>query len=314
NEENISRIGLDRQPIALENKWKANYSAFDFSDHLRKPSDGGSERGLFFVSARGWDSLKKKPIKAAKDSRFILVTDIGILTKKNADGTHDIFLMSIKESKPLANVVVDLLGKNGIPIQSAVSDANGHCAFASVDKSTRERTPVSFVARNGDDVSFIPYAREERQLNFSRFDIDGVDNVLPENLDAFVFTERGVYRPSDEIHIGMVVKQRNWQAQLEGLLVETEVLDARDHAVQTRKINLPDTGFAELTYQAANESPTGLYTFNIYLVKNSKRATLLGSTTANVKEFLPDRMKIETRFSQNVLRGWIQPKQMEASV
>src|SRR5436190_291331 len=53
NQENISRIGLEQQPIALENKWKSNYSAFDFSEHLRKPADGGSERGLFFLTARG---------------------------------------------------------------------------------------------------------------------------------------------------------------------------------------------------------------------------------------------------------------------
>ncbi len=314
NEENISRIALEHQGIALENKWKANYSAFDFSEHLRKPADGGSERGLFFVTARGWDPATKKPIKAVKDSRFILVTDVGILTKKNADGTHDVFLMSIKEGKPLPNVIVDLLGKNGIPIQSATTDANGHCAFGSVEKSTREKTPVAFVAHNGDDVSFIPYAREDRQLNFSRFDIDGVESVLPENLDAFVFTERGVYRPGDDVHIGIVVKQRNWNGKLGGLPIETEVMDARDHAVQTRKINLPNSGFTELTYQTANESPTGLYTFNVYLVKNSKRSTLLGSTTANVKEFLPDRMKIEARLSQNAAHGWIQPKEMRAAV
>src|SRR5881296_3079005 len=238
NKENISRIAIEQQPIAVDNKWKANYSAFDFSEHLRKPADGGSERGLFFLTARGWDPAKKKPINSVRDSRFLLVTDIGILTKKNIDGTHDVFLMSIKEGKPLPNLVVDLLGKNGIPIQSATTDANGHCAFGSVEKSTREKTPVAFVARNGDDVSFIPYAREDRQLNFSRFDIDGVDNVLPENLDAFVFTERGVYRPGDDVHIGIVVKQRNWNGQLGGLPLETEVIDARDHAVQTRKINL----------------------------------------------------------------------------
>ena len=314
NEENISRIALEHQGIALENKWKANYSAFDFSEHLRKPADGGSERGLFFVTARGWDSATKKPIKAVKDSRFILVTDVGILTKKNADGTHDVFLISIKEGQPLPNVVVDLLGKNGIPIESATTDANGHCTFGSVEKSTREKTPVAFVARNGDDVSFIPYAREDRQLNFSRFDIDGVDSVLPENLDAFVFTERGVYRPGDDVHVGIVVKQRNWNGKLGGLPIETEVMDARDHAVQTRKINLPNSGFTELTYQTASESPTGLYTFSVYLVKNSKRSTLLGSTTANVKEFLPDRMKIETRLSQNASHGWIQPKEMRAAV
>src|SRR5438094_518618 len=277
NQENISRIGIEHQPIALENKWKANYSAFDFSEHLRKPADGGSERGLFFLTAQGWDPIQKKLIEV-RDSRFILVTDIGILTKKNADGSHDVFLMSIKEGKPLANVAVDLLGKNGIPIQSAKTDANGHCSFTSVEKSIREKTPVALVARNGDDVSFIPYAREDRQLNFSRFDIDGVDNVLPENLDAFVFTERGIYRPGGEVHIGIVVKQRNWNGQLGGLPLETEVIDARDHAVQIRKINLTNSGFTELTYQTASESPTGLYTFNAYLVKNSKRSTLLGST------------------------------------
>jgi uncharacterized protein YfaS (alpha-2-macroglobulin family) len=314
DEENISRIALEQQGIALDNKWKANYSAFDFSEHLRKPADGGSERGLFFVTARGWDSEKKKAIKAVSDSRFILVTDIGILTKKNADGSHDVFLMSIKEGTPLPNVVVDLLGKNGIAIQTATTDSNGHCTFGSVAKSTREKTPVAFVARNGDDISFIPYNREDRQLNFSRFDIDGADSVLPENLDAFVFTERGVYRPGDDVHMGIVVKQRNWNGKLGGLPIETEVVDARDHPVQTRKINLPDSGFTELTYQTANDSPTGLYAFNVYLVKNSKRSTLLGSTTANVKEFLPDRMKIETRLSQNAPRGWIQPKDMRAAV
>jgi uncharacterized protein YfaS (alpha-2-macroglobulin family) len=313
DKENISRIATERQNIAMENKWKANYSAFDFSQHLRKPADGGSERGLFFLSAQGWDPVAKKLIEV-RDSRFILVTDTGILTKKNADGTHDVFLMSIKEGKPLANVTVDLLGKNGIPLQSAKTDPNGHCAFTSVDKSLREKTPVAFVARNGDDVSFIAYGREDRQLNFSRFDIDGVDNVLPENLDAFVFTERGVYRPGDEIHIGLSVKQRNWSGNLKGLPLETEVIDARGHSVQTREINLPDSAFTDFTYQTANESTTGLYTFNVYLVKNSKRSTLLGGATANVKEFLPDRMKIDSRLSQASPHGWIQPKEMRATV
>src|SRR3989440_1240711 len=313
NKENISRIATERQNIAMENKWKANYSAFDFTEPLKKPADGGSERGLFFLTAQGYDPVQKKLIEV-RDSRFILVTDIGILTKKNADGSYDVFLISIKAGKPLANVTVDLLGKNGIPLQSAKTDVNGHCAFTSVEKSTREKIPVAFVARNGDDISFIPYAREDRQLNFSRFDIDGVDNVLPENLDAFVFTERGVYRPGDDVHIGIVVKQRNWNGQLGGLPRETEVVDARGHGVQTRKITLPDSAFTELTYQTANESPTGLYTFNVYLVKNSKRSTLLGSTTANVKEFLPDRMKIDSRLSQTSAHGWIQPKEMRAAV
>src|SRR5438477_1106150 len=108
NKENISRIAIEQQPIAVEDKWKSNYSAFDFAEHLRKPADGGSERGLFFLTAQGWDPIQKKLIEV-RDSRFILVTDIGILTKKNADGSHDVFLMSNKEGKPLAKVALDHL-------------------------------------------------------------------------------------------------------------------------------------------------------------------------------------------------------------
>ncbi len=49
-------------------------------------------------------------------------------------------------------------------------------------------------------------------------------------------------------------------------------------------------------------------------MKNEKRSTLLGSTTVNVKEFLPDRMKIETRLSKTSPRGWVDPKEMKASI
>ena len=315
NQENISRIAFEHQSIALENRWKANYSTFDFSEHLRSPADGGSERGLFFLTARGWNPIEEKAISSVHDGRFLLITDLGILTKKNGDGSYDVFLISIKNGTPIEGATVEILARNGTALLTARTDGQGHCAFSSVDKSRRDQLPVAFVARKGDDVAFIPYSsRRDRVLNFSRFDIDGVENVLPENLDAFLFTERGVYRPGDQIHAGLIVKQRNWQGQLEGLPVETEVVDARGLAVQTRKLALPASGFTEFSYQTANESPTGLYSINVYLMKNSRRATLLGSTTANVKEFLPDRMKINARLSQKPGHGWLAPNDLRALI
>lgn len=314
DQDNISRIAREDQAINLQNKWKANYSAFDFSRHLQKPADGGSERGLFFLHARGWDPKLKKYITSATSTRFILVSDLGLLVKKNADQSSDVFVASIKTGLPVGGVTVDILGRNGLSVQSGRTSPEGRVTFASVEKNEHEKKPVAYVARMGDDVSFIPYARDDRMVNFSRFDIDGVTTVQAEDLDAFVFTERGVYRPGDEMHIGLVVKQRNWQGALTGLPIETEVTDARDLIVQTKKIALPAVGFAEVSYRTAYESPTGEYKINVYLVKNQKRSTLLGSTTVNVKEFQPDRMKIETRLSKTSARGWVDPKGMRASI
>ena len=314
DQDNISKIAREDQTISLQNKWKANYSAFDFSKYLQKPSDGGSERGLFFVKARGWDPVTKKYLKGVTASRFILVSDLGLLVKKNADHTSDVFVASIKTGEPVAGVTVELLGRNGIPVQSAKTSVDGRVTFASVDKNEHEKKPVVYVARLGDDISFIPYARDDRMLNFSRFDVDGVTTVLAEDLDAFVFTDRGVYRPGDEMHIGLVIKQRNWQGHLAGLPVEMEVIDSRAVTVQTKKIALPAVGFTDASYSTSYESSTGEYSINVYLVKNNKRSTLLGSTAVNVKEFLPDRMKIETRLSKTSEHGWVDPKEMRASI
>ena len=134
------------------------------------------------------------------------------------------------------------------------------------------------------------------------------------DLNAFVFTERGVYRPGDEMHIGYTVKQADWGGNLTGLPLEAVVSDARDTEAQVKRINLPEGGFGEFTFRTAYESPTGEYSIEIYTVKDGKRGDLLGSTTAMVKEFLPDRMKIEAHLSKASPKGWITPDEVSAKV
>ncbi len=269
---------------------------------------------MFLLRARAWDPVKKKPTRDGSARRFVLVTDIGMLVKKSADGASDVFLVSIKTGDPLAGVQVDILGKNGLPLASGMSTPDGRVSLPSVSKLEREKKPVAFVARLGDDVAFMPFDRADRELDFSRFDTDGVENVSAEQLDAFVFTERGIYRPGDEVHIGCIVKQRNWRGQLDGLPLEVEVTDARGTKAQVRKLAVPAMGFAELNFQTNYESPTGQYHIQLYVVRDGKRGTLLGQADFHVKEFLPDRMKIETRLSKENVAGWIDPKDVHAFV
>jgi len=316
DETNIARIATERQVVNAQSFFKPDYSTFDFSSHLVPAQDGGSAmQGLFFLKARGWNPKTKKYLAGdAQDQRFILVTDIGILVKQNADGSRDVFLQSLKTREPLGNVTVDILARNGVPSVSGTTTPDGRVTFPSLGKPAREKEPVAIVARNGNDVAFIPFARDDRKLDFSRFDIDGIQSKSGAELDAFVFTERGVYRPGDEMHIAFTVKQRNWAGNLAGLPLETEVVDARGMSVQVKKLALTPSGFMEFSYQTVYESPTGEYTINVYLLHNGKRHTLLGSADALVKEFLPDRMKIDSRLSTPATIGWIDPKAVQVTV
>ena len=321
DEENIARIAREKQSIVMESLFKPNYSVFDFAGHLKPATDGGSPmQGLFFLTAQAWDPKENKPMEdVSYDKRFILVTDIGILVKVNTDDSREVFLQSLKGRAPLAGVSVEILAKNGVPTVTGTTGIDGRVSFSPLGKLAHEKEPVAIVARNGSDVSFIPYDRKDRKLDFSKSDIEGVESVSGKELDAFVFTERGVYRPGDELHIGFIVKQRDWSGRLTGLPVETEVRDARGTSVQVRKTALPEGGFSEFSYQTAYESPSGDYEINVYLVKDGKRGRLLGSTSALVKEFLPDRMKIESRLLQQEkaigkVAGWVDAKDLSASV
>ncbi len=314
DEENISRIATERQPIAMTNRLQPSYSAFNLARHLALPADGGSERGLFFITAHGFDPVKDKRFDKASDRRFILVTDLGLLVKTNADKSSDVFIASIKNGGPVTGATVEVLGKNGVPLASGVTGEDGRVTVPALDANERERTPVAFVARLGEDVSFMSFDRADRRVNLSRFDTGGIENVSPETLDAFLFTERGIYRPGDLVHLGLIVKERNWAGQLTGLPLEVEFVDARGASAQLRRIALSDGGFDEQTFQTAYESPSGSYTASIYLVRGGKRDLLLGSASFLVKEFLPDRMKIAATLSKSARRGWVTPGEMCALV
>jgi len=337
DETNITEQVIRRQNIADTDTSKNDYSALDFSEFVNGSGANHGKLGLFilrvFARTGGDDngfyknngSVLPDPKKQSTgeqndnqdlrdpadrddmltDRRLILVTDLGLLIKDNADGTHAVFVQSIKTGQPVGGAHVDVLGKNGIPVASAETDETGCATVPSLSDFTREKQPVAYVVRRDEDVSFLPFDREDRKLNFSRFDTSGVTGLAANDLTAFIFTDRGIYRPGDEAKLGLIIKQRNWQGKLDGAPLRLDVVDPRGTVVQSRLLKLDAAGFLEATFPTRETSPTGKYEVNCYLVKGKDDETLLGSQTLKVAEFLPDRMKIKAKLSVASSEGWV---------
>lgn len=101
-----------------------------------------------------------------KASRMVLITDLALLVKDNQDGGHDVFVGSITQGTPVANATVTILGKNGLPILSRISDAQGRVNFPSLKDFVDDREPTVYLAQLNNDISFIPFNNYNRQLNF----------------------------------------------------------------------------------------------------------------------------------------------------
>ncbi|WP_419418471.1 alpha-2-macroglobulin [Legionella sp. D16C41] len=315
NQQNISEIFSEIQTFADNDLTKQQYTALDLARYLAAPTNSDGMKGLFLLKATGWNLADKTPLDI-KSSRLILVTDLGLLVKDNSDGTHDIFVQSIVAGKPVNGVEVSILGKNGVPILSGVTDTEGHVKFPSLKDFTDDREPVVYLARLDSDVSFIPYNNPNRQLNYSRFDVGGLysnNQDLP-SLSAYLFSDRGIYRPGDLAHIGLIIKKAYAEAQPPGLPLEAVIIDPRGTTVYDQKFILDKVGFFNFDFKTNATSPTGQYTVYLYTIKDKHKEAVLGNTTFKVAEFQPDRMRITTHLLPSTKAGWLSPEQVVANV
>jgi uncharacterized protein YfaS (alpha-2-macroglobulin family) len=343
--DDLSEVISEVRLVPVDNSGKNQYTVFDFAPLL---SSGALPHGLFWLKIQAWDPINKVPLgtpapevrtwttagrgfrrrrqqwvpqpqpsseEYASDERLILLTDLGLVVKDSADGSHDVFVQSIHSGEPLADVAVDMLGKNGLPIFSRKTDATGRASFPTFKDFTREKTPTVYVAQSDGDFSFLPYQRNDRQLNLSRFDTGGLyTQGETGSLQAYLFSDRGIYRPGDDIHIGMVVKQMDWKPLPDGLPLELVETDPRGVAIRSQAIKFSSSGLEDFSTATELDSPTGSYDFSLYIVRDENGRALLGSTSVRVEEFQPDRMTIKAELSTPSTAGWIPPDALTATV
>lgn len=304
-------------------KGKAHYQSVDLGRYLLD-AKGQNKRGIFLLKASDYipstteaapDSFEQPADEPIEDQRLIVITDLGIIAKTERSGAQVVFVQSIQTGKPQVGAEVEVLGKNGLPLMHATTDSDGKVRFAPLADLQYDREPVLYLVRYQGDMSFLPLGRSDRKLNFTRFEVSGAENPSDtQQLDAYLFSDRGIYRPGDTMHIGVIVKTSAWNTPLIGLPLEAEILDPRGLTIKREKINLAAGGFNELSFPTQESSATGNYLINLYTVKDNKSEQLLGYTKVKVEEFQPDRMKISAKFSKPDTAGWLHPQDLQALI
>ncbi len=251
----------------------------------------------------------------ASDTRMIVITDLGLLAKRALDGSRDVFVQSIHTGQPVGGATVSILAINGETLFSEVSSPDGVVHFPTLKGLDHEKKPVMYIVKKGDDLSFLPIDKSDRRLDYSRFDIGGEANAASASqLTAYLFSDRGIYRPGDLFHIGLIVRTASWATSPAGVPLQAEIVDPRGQTVKKQKVTVDASGFAELDYTPAETAPTGTWSVNLYIVGKDDNETSIGSTTVSVKEFTPDSMKVDATLSAHVADGWVKPAALKGVV
>jgi uncharacterized protein YfaS (alpha-2-macroglobulin family) len=311
----------DKQP------GKPTYDSIDLGKYLR--SQGKANQGLFLLRIRSVKPAEKKEGDQTEaesggdqtdqpdqeesqgdgieDRRLILITDLGFIVKHSKDGSRDVFVQSIHTGLPVDGARVEAIGRNGQSVLAATTE-NGRAHLAKLTAWKREKAPLMILAQKDSDFSFMPFQTRERSLEMSRFDTGGIENEKSaQQVSAYLFSDRGIYRPGETAHLGLIARTADWKSSLAGLPIEVEITDSRGAVVSRNALKLSATAFESVDFTSQPASPTGVYETTAYLVKNDKDREILGSTSFKVQEFEPDRMKVRLDLSDKPVEGWLKP-------
>lgn len=334
NASNISQIYSEVRNLASSDPSQVQYTSLDFKKYL---ANRPGKLGLFLLTANQWDPEKKEVNRDVSAKRLILITDLAFLVKTNFDDTHDIFVATISSGRPAAHAHVEVLGKNSLPIFSVETNEQGHAQIPSLKSYQNDKKPIVYRVSLGDDVSFMPYQSDaykqnNLRLNYSRFSTEGI-NDHNQSLMANVFTERGVYRPGEVIHIAAIIKGPYATGVPAGLPVICSLISSDGTKLLKTTLKTDAAGFVSTDYTLSSTAATGSYQILFNLAgKNATKETdetdeadeehsddeddtLIGfDNNVDVEQFLPDTLRVRSYFAPVTTNAWVAPGQLTALV
>ena len=229
-----------------------------------------------------------------KDSRFISVSDIGLIAKEGIDKIF-VFANSIRSAEGMNGVDISVYAKNNQLIGTGSTNAEGIAEIAYSKKEFSGFQPTMIIAKTGDDFNYLPF--NSSRVNTSRFDVGGKRNN-PSGLDAFVYAERDIYRPGEKINFSVILRNRDWKSPGE-IPVKMKFLLPNGKELKEFRKTLNEEGSVEGNIEMALSAITGSYTLEVY----TSNDLLLASKDFRVEEFVPDRIRVNTKLDKEFLKA-----------
>ncbi|MGB8839668.1 MAG: alpha-2-macroglobulin [Aliidongia sp.] len=220
-------------------------------------------------------------------SQVVVQTDIALTAVNAADGLH-VFSRSLATAAPLGDVEIQLQARDSQILGSARTDNAGHAVFAPGLLRGTGAATANMVVAYGAAQDFALLDLNQPAFDLSDRGVTGRDAAGP--LDAFVYTERGIYRPGERIHAAALLRDRIGVAIEDGALTLTL---RKPNGVTFKKINLAPqaAGGFRLDVDLPDTASRGIW----HLEASDADGKIIGDTSVEVQDFVPQRLKVTTR-------------------
>ncbi|RZJ73909.1 MG2 domain-containing protein [Flavobacterium sp.] len=259
-----------------ENEDDVNYSGNSYDDYYYEEdydwqSDADACSDYYYYRSRTATNL--------------LASDIGVIAKRGLDKSYVLAVNNILTTEPIMGAKVDLYNYQQQKIASGATGTDGTVTF-------KPNKFAYFAIVSKENQTTYLKLDDELSLSVSNFDVSG--ETLQKGLKGFIYGERGVWRPGDNIYLSFILND-NANKLPENHPVKIKVTDARGKVTFQSVQSVNHLNHYKFIVPTAVDAPTGSWEA-IVSVGGAKFYKNL-----KVETIKPNRLKIKNSFNGTFL-------------
>lgn len=259
-------------------------------DEVIKPEPGA----VYYVEIRGMEPLEEEDFWDSdayfgdydtyeERSTFLVASDVALIAKKGTNMT-EVFAIDILSGAPLKGVRVklydDVLQETG----KGTTDRDGCISFPAGEGR--------YVVATSDRGAAYLALKNEKSLTTSNFDVSGVNR--DGGIKAFIFGERGVWRPGDTIHVTVVTMAEGEELPA-GHPVVAQLRNPDGQVTSTVTVKNDGSHIYYFPFVTEADAPTGRWRVDVKIGAQSFSKTL------RIETVKPNKLDISLAFDDKLL-------------
>ena len=259
--------------------------------------EGDAPRGLYLVrtSIAGMDRDDNSWWSDGKNQyrfRLVCVSDLGLSVRRAGEDSMLVWLNSFSTGLPVEGAEILVYSTANVLIAKGRTGADGLCRpdriaagdpFAVVAKAA-DGTDSTFIALRGSmrvDETYPDGAREKY--------------LKPDEVTAFVWSERGIYRHDEKIFLHALLRNGAFTA-IQPMPVEIRLVNPSGNIHSRLTLMTDEYGsLACDAFSVGADQPSGMWTLSLWTP--GKKGVKLGEREIKIEEFAPPQIRVRTEAS-----------------
>ncbi|RAX55153.1 hypothetical protein CCY99_00185 [Helicobacter sp. 16-1353] len=217
----------------------------------------------------------------------LIFSNIALIAQKYNDNNEEKIIASaldIRTNQPLSNINIQAISQNNQLISSSLTDKNGN-AILEYESENNKAFYISATKQDSNDFTILKLSSQ--QIPDDGFDTEGV--ASKNGIKAFIYTDRGVYRPGDKVNLNIIARNINQHIK-EAIAhpIKLTIVNPRNKKqIDKLSINPIEDGVYYYEFTTTKNADTGIYNVIVDIGGNTFTHQLA------VETIVPNRIKVE---------------------